>query len=422
LACFLGGALAGCSGGSDDKAPEVVPFEQARSDLQRLPATASPDAVRQLTRNNAQFSHDLWKAEAPTGNFFFSPHSISIALAMTYAGAAGATQQEMASTLRFAQPEPELHAAFNTLDQALATRGQNAKGADGKPFRLRVENSAWAQHDYEFLPTYLDVLAQDYGAAMNLLDFVARPEDSRKTINGWVDVRTEKRIPELLPEGTIDAATVLVLTNAVYFNAAWKTPFKPEDTRPGDFTKLDGTAVNVPLMHQYQEASYGEGPGWRAVSLPYDGNEVSMLAVLPDAGQFDAISQGMTGEKLDTILDGMSSKGVTITLPKFEIRTKLGLAERLAQMGMPTAFTSEADFSRMNGTRSLLIADVIHEAFVKVNEAGTEAAAATAVIIGRTSAPEPATFEANRPFLFYIVDNNTRAVIFAGQVLDPATG
>ena len=378
-ACLLGAALAGCSSDTEPATPEPTPFEQARSEQQRLPSTASSDAVRQLTRNNAAFSHALWTSEAPSGNFFFSPHSLSIALAMTYAGSAGTTQQEMAATLHFEQPEPELHAAFNSLDQALAARGQNAQGADGKPFRLRVVNSTWAQHDYQFSPTYLDVLAADYGAAMNLLNFVADPDGSRRTINGWVDERTEKRIPELLPEGVIDQSTVLVLTNAVYFNAAWDVPFKPENTQAGDFTRLDGSAVNVPLMHQVQETNYAEGAGWRAVALPYDGKEVSMLAVLPDPGQFETVAQSMTGDQLNTVLDGLTPKGVTITLPKFEIRTKLGLAERLAQMGMPTAFSSGADFSRMDGTRSLLIADVIHEAFVKVNEAGTEAAAATAV-------------------------------------------
>jgi serpin B len=255
---------------------------------------------------------------------------------------------------------------------------------------------------------------------MNLLDFASEPEASRVTINGWVSERTEERIPELIPENAIDGDTVLVLTNAVYFNASWNVPFKPEDTREGEFTKLDGSTANVPLMHQYQETRYGEGAGFRAVSLPYDGDEVSMLVVLPDAGEFDAVAEGMTANQIDEIVDGLSPRGVTITLPKFEIRTQLRLAERLAQMGMPSAF-SNADFSRMDGTRDLMLTDVIHEAFVKVNEAGTEAAAATAVLVGRVSAPQPATFEATRPFLFFILDDETRAVIFAGQVTDPAS-
>ena len=419
LACLLG-SLAGCSEGPDDGIPEPAPFEPVKSDQQRLPATASAESVRALTGNNAQFLHDLWRAEAPAGNFFFSPHSISIALAMTYAGSAGATQQEMATTLHFAQPEPELHAAFNSLDQALAARGQNARGVDGKPFRLRVVNSTWAQHDYAFLPSYLDVLAEHYGAAMNLLDFATQPEAARATINGWVNEQTEKRIPELLPEGAIARDTALVLTNAVYFNASWNVPFKPADTKEGAFAKLDGSAVTVPLMHQLQETRYAEGSGWRAVSLPYDGDEVSMLAVLPDAGQFDAIARSMTASQIETVLDGLSPKNVTITLPKFEIRSTLSLAERLAQMGMPSAF-ADADFSRMDGTRQLAITDVIHEAFVKVNEAGTEAAAATAVVVGRVSAPEPATFEATRPFLFFLLDDETRAILFAGQVVDPSS-
>ena len=413
--------LAGCGDSTDDKGPGSGPeVEQARSTKARLPADASTDAVRTLTSNNVDCAFDLLRTEDPDGNFFYSPHSISIALAMTYAGAKGQTRDEMAAALHFAQPDAELHAAFNTLDQKLATRGQGAQGADGEPFRLTIANAAWAQRDYAFLPTYLDVLAESYGAGVNLLDFVADPEGGRKTINDWVDVKTEGRIPDLLPEGVVNSLTRLVLTNAVYFNASWDEPFEEEDTVDGAFTLLDGTSITVPLMSQDASHRYAEGSGYRAVEMDYDGDEVSMLVIVPDAGTFDAFEAELSSAKLDSIVGALEHKEVSLTFPKFEFRTKLSLSQVLTDMGMPTAFTGSADFSGMNGTGGLQIQDVIHEAFVKVNEAGTEAAAATAVVGGLTSAPEYVELDVTRPFFFVIRDEETGAALFIGRVVDPS--
>ena len=395
-------------------------IDEAKSDKQRLPATAAPDSVKTLTANNAAFALDLLHVVKPSGNFFYSPHSISIALAMTYAGAAGSTKTEMAKALHFAQPDADLHAAFNSLDQALASRGKNAKGADGQPFRLRISNAAWAQHGYAFLPSYLDVLAQSYGAGIKLLDFIADSEGARVTINGWVSGQTEGKIPELLAEGTVNTDTRLVLTNTVYFNASWNEPFEPKATRDGSFTRLDGSTVTVPIMSGAVSTTWAEGTGWQATEIAYDGEEVAFLAILPAAGTFEQFEQALDAKKLGEIASAVGGHyEVTVKLPRFEFRSKESLAKRLADLGMPTAFTDAADFSGMNGTGNLKIQDVIHEGFVKVNEAGTEAAAATAVIVGTTSVPEMKTFEATRPFLFVIRDRATGAAVFIGRVVDP---
>lgn len=418
-ALVVSAILAGC--GNDEESPAPGPsVEEAKSEAARLPATAAPSAVKTLTTNNARFALELLHALKPEGNFFYSPHSISIALAMTYAGAAGTTKTEMAKVLHFEQPDADLHAAFNTLDQQLASRGKNAKDVSGNAFRLRISNAAWAQKGYPFLASYLDVLAQSYGAGIKLLDFVGDSEGARLTINDWVDVQTEGKIPELLAQGSVNPDTRLVLTNTVYFNASWNERFEPKATQDGSFARLDGSTVTVPIMTGPVSERWAEGPGWQATEILYDGEEIAFLAILPEAGSFEQFEAALDGDKLGQIAGAVSDGyRVTVKLPRFEFRSKRSLAPRLASMGMPTAFSDAADFSGMNGSGGLLIQDVIHEGFVKVNEAGTEAAAATAVSMGVTSAPEERTFDATRPFLFVIQDRETGAALFIGRVVDP---
>lgn len=411
--------LAGC--GSDEPAVSQPKIPEARSNAARLAADAPAQSVQTLCANNASFAIDLLHAAKPAANFFYSPHSLSIGLAMTYAGAASTTQTEMATVLHFAQPDGELHGAFNTLDQTLASRGQNAQGIDGQPFRLRISNAAWAQTGLGFLPSYLDLLAQDYGAGVELVDF-ANTEAARQTINGWVSHETERKIPELLSQTDLDANTVLVLTNTVYFNASWAKPFPPESTQDGGFTLLDGSSVSVPLMHGIVDGSYAEGSGWKAAEIDYAGHEVSLVAVLPDEGTFESFEQALDQTKLAEITGAFAGVGdVYITLPKLQIRTRLDLGGTLSEMGMPSAFSvADADFSGMTGSKGLYIQRVIHEAFVNVNEAGTEAAAATAVSMGRLALPQ--SLALTGPFLFLIRDKQTGAVVFLGRVVDPTAG
>lgn len=418
-ALLLTTGLAACGPAQGQKTP--LPMSEARSQAERLPPDASLESVRQLAKSEAAFALDLLRAIPDEGNTFYSPHSISTALAMTYAGALGETKEQMAKVLHFAQPDAELNAAFNTLDQVLESRGQGAKGADGQPFRLRIANALWAQQGHAFLPRYLDTLAEDYGAGVRLLDFVRDTEGARNTINGWVSERTEARIPELLPKGILDRDTRFVLTNAVYFNAAWARPFAPEQTKEGPFTLADGSQVRAPLMHGRLRGRYGEGSDFMAAEIAYQGAEVAMLAVLPRAAAIADFEKTLDARKLDEIVESLGTAELDLTLPRFEIRTPLALADLLKGMGMPDAFTPGlADFSAMDGSRDLYLQNAVHEAFVKVNEAGTEAAAATAVIGGLASQPELHAFEATRPFLFFIRDIETGASLFVGRVANPA--
>ncbi len=389
------------------------------------PRDTSPGVVSSeldaLVEGNSDFAFDLYHAlrAEEDGNLFYSPHSISVALAMTYAGARGMTEKQMAETLNFILSQPELHLAFNALDLELAKRGEGAEGSDGEGFRLNIVNALWGQEGYPFLGDFLDVLAENYGAGLRVLDFAGETEKSRQIINDWVSQQTEERIEELIPEGVIDAATRLVLTNAIYFNAAWKYPFDEDMTRDGIFNLLDGGQVTVPMMTQSQGFNYAEGDGFQAVEIPYDGEELSMVILLPEEGRFEAFENNLDAGKMAGIIDSMQKKQVNLTMPRFEYETDFSLKQTLADMGMPVAFSGGADFSGMTGSPDLFIAEVLHQAFVSVNEVGTEAAAATAVIMRESAAPGPEVdFTMDRPFIYLIQDNQTGANLFMGNVLN----
>jgi len=353
-------------------------------------------------------------------NLFYSPHSISLALAMTVAGARGETERQMADTLHFTLPQDRLHPAFNRLDLELAQRGEGAEGKDGEGFRLHIVNAIWGQEGYEFLSEFLDVLAENYGAGLRVLDFAGAPEESRVTINEWVSDQTENRIEDLIPPGAIDPSTRLVLTNAIYFNAAWAEPFEPDLTEDGPFYLLDGREVSVPMMRQMASFGYAEGEGVQAVELPYDGRELSMVILLPDAGEFDTFESVLDGGRVDRMVKNLAHRQVALAMPRFEFESGFSLVDALTALGMPDAFSGAADFSGMTGTRDLSIRDVIHKAFVSVDEAGTEAAAATAVIMGEAAMQEePVEVTVDRPFIFVIRDIETGTVLFVGRVVDP---
>jgi len=374
-----------------------------------------------LIEGNSAFAFDLYQAlRQEEGNLFYSPHSISVALAMTYAGARGDTAEEMADALQFILEQERLHPAFNWLDAELASRGEGAEGKDGDGFRLNIVNAIWGQKDYSFLPAFLDVLAENYGAGLRILDFMMEPEESRLTINDWVSDQTEDRIKDLIPEGAIDALTRLVLTNAIYFNAAWAYPFDEDMTANGPFYMLDGGQVTVPMMKQTESFGYTDGEGYQAVELLYDGDELSMVILLPEADQFQAFEEGLQADKVSDIISGLQLTEVALTMPQFEFDSEFSLKDTLAEMGMPVAFSTGADFSGMTGKPELFIAEVLHKAFVSVDGAGTEAAAATAVPMELTAVPEPLVeITLDRPFIFLIRDIETGAILFVGRVLNP---
>ena len=395
----------------------------ALSEKQRdtSPDVSTSDSTK-LVEDNSEFAFDLYQAlRQQKGNLFYSPYSISLALAMTYAGARGGTEQQMADTLHFELQQALLHPAFNALDLELASRGEGAKGKDDKGFRLHIVNAIWGQKDYKFLNQFLDVLAVNYGAGLRLLDFISEPEQSRITINNWVSDQTEGKIKDLIPQGVIDDLTRLVLTNAIYFNAAWLNPFENELTSDRAFHLLEGDDVTVPMMTQTNSFGYATGDGYQAVELLYDGSELSMIILLPNSGQFESFQNSLNAALVDHIVSDLQSRQVSLTMPKFEFESEFSLADTLAAMGMPMAFSDEADFSGMTGNRELTISDVLHKSFVSVDEAGTEAAAATAVVVGLTSAPEqPVQVTVDRPFIFLIRDIETGTILFVGQVVNPS--
>jgi len=394
-----------------------------QSDKQRDTSPNVKEAdLATVVDGNSAFAFDLYQAlREQDDNLFFSPYSISLALAMTYAGARGETAQQMADTLHFILSQGRLHPAFNSLDIELSQRGEGAKGKDGEGFRLHIVNAIWGQEGYKFLSEFLDVLAENYGAGLRPLDFANAPEESRITINNWVSDQTEGRIEDLIPQGLIDALTRLVLTNAIYFNAAWQHPFNEDMTEDGPFYLLDGGEVTLPMMRRTESFSYAEGDGYQAIELPYDGRELSMVILLPRAGQFEAFEDSLDAQRVDAILKQLESRRVALTMPRFEFESSFGLKEALAAMGMPVAFSGDADFSGMTGNRDLYIADVVHKAFVSVDEAGTEAAAATAVVMRLTALPgTPVEVTVDRPFVFLIRDIETGAILFVGRMVAPS--
>ncbi|MBI4304565.1 MAG: serpin family protein [Chloroflexi bacterium] len=411
--------LLGLSACAQPAAAEVV-----RSDKPRVtaPAASKTDLATQVDGNSI-FAFNLYQVLRETdGNLFYSPHSISVALAMTYAGARGDTLKQMADTLHFILGQDKLHGALNALDQELARRGEGAKGKDEKGFRLNVVNAIWGQKDYKFLSQFLDVLAENYGAGLRVLDFIKAPEPSRITINKWVEDETEGRIKDLIPQGAINDLTRLVLTNAIYFNAAWLYPFNKEATANLPFILLNGSQVSVPMMRQTKSYGYAAGDTYQAVELLYDGRELSMVILLPNSGQFASFEKSLDVKLIKEIIGKLGNRQVALTMPKFEFDSTFNLKKTLTAMGMGIAFDPDAaDFSGMTGNRELYISDVLHKAFVSVDEAGTEAAAATAVIVGTTSLPaEPITVTIDRPFIFLIRDIPAGEILFVGRVLNPA--
>jgi len=392
--------------------------EVAQSQAERIAAPDVPAAdMDALNAGNATFTVDLYHAvKGEADNLFFSPYSISTALAMTYAGAREETARQMAETLHFTLPAERLHPAFNALALELA---------GGDDFVLNVVNSLWGQQGYTFLPEFLDLLAENYGAGLRLLDFAAATEAARVTINDWVSEQTEDKINDLIPQGGITPDTRLVLVNAIYFNADWLYPFDKNKTHDASFTLLDGERVTVPMMdwETPERVPYTRGEGYQAVELPYVGGKTSLVLIVPDEGEFAAYEEAFTAEHLTSLLDDLNPESVALTMPKFSYDQNLSLADTLAALGMPDAVDpARADFSGMDGTRNLYIGDVFHKAFVAVDEAGTEAAAATAVVMLECAMPldDAIKLTVDRPFIFLIRDTGTGALLFVGRVENPA--
>jgi serpin B len=394
----------------------------AKSDLRRDPSPNIPSAdLQTVVENNNAFALDLYRSlRAQEGNLIYSPYSISLALAMAYAGARVDTESQMAQVLHFLPPVQN-HPAFNALELQLAERGK-AQSKEQAPLQLRIANAVWAEQTYPFLQSFLDTLALHYGAGIRLADFINQPKAVRTEINDWVSDQTEEKIEDLIPAGMLTPDTRMALVNAIYFKADWLHPFDANSTQDAAFHLLEGSDVMVPTMHQDAFIPYAKDDGWQAIELAYQGETAAMDIVLPDEGRFEEFESRLDDETVSAILAGLQPTSVMLGLPKFEFESAFGLRDQLTALGMKDAFDpGTADFSGMTERNDLYVSDVIHKAFVAVDEKGTEAAAATAVLMERTSARmSDVKLIIDRPFIFIIRDIPTGQILFLGRVLNPA--
>ena len=372
-----------------------------------------------IVRGDNQFAVDLYAQvdrEQSGKNLFFSPTSISVALAMTAAGARGLTQSEMVEGLHLDANLAQAHAHYHRLLEQWNAVGEK------RAYQLRVANRLWGQKGYPILPEFLALTRQQYGAEMLLVDFAQTGAASRE-INQWVEQQTNGKIKDLIPPSSLDAMTRLVLTNAVYFKGDWVHPFNKQNTREEDFAVSVQEKVKVPLMHLKSKLGYAEEETFQVLELPYVGRDLSMVVLLPKkADELPELEKTLTVDKLTSLMPTLHVREVNAYLPKFNLETSFGLNSTLQAMGMKRAFTREADFSGISSAEALYISAVLHKAYVDVNEEGTEAAAATGVVARAMAArlPQPIpVFRADHPFLFLIRDTKAGSILFMGRLTKP---
>jgi serpin B len=382
----------------------------------------SADVPKVVTSNN-EFAVDLYgQLRTHEGSLCFSPYSISTALAMTYGGARGKTAEQMARTLRFVLQADQLHPAFAALETGL-----NAVQQKGK-VQLAVANSLWPQQGFAFLPDYLALCRNYYGTSITPVDYLKDAETARKTINGWVEAKTDRKIVELLKPGMVDSATRLALVDAIYFKGKWARQFDSKLTSEQPFHLSAEKQVDARLMRQTGDFKYAEFPDLQVLELSYAGDDLSMIVLLPrEVDGLDHLDRELTAQNLASWTAKLRNQKVEVFLPEFKITCEFSLKQTLTTLGMPDAFNpSLADFSGMDGKKDLFIGKVIHKAFVDVNEEGTEAAAATAVLMQFRGMPTHATpvpvIRADHPFPFLIRDNRDGSILFMGRVTDPIQG
>lgn len=386
-------------------------------------AALSSDAAAVAAGNN-RFALDIYRqlnsSAKPGSNLLVSPFSISTALAMTYAGARGNTAQQMASVLGFSLPDDRVHSAFGELMRDL--------DVDREGYDLNVANRLFGQSGYPFKSPFLETTGRDYGAPLESLNFAADPESARQHINGWVEDQTNDKIKDLLPSGSITEETRLVLTNAVYFNGAWKYKFDEQFTKEETFYPAPGKQSLVSMMLQQEKLPYAESSDFQMLELPYAGDDLSMVVILPrERDGLAALEASLTNERLDSALADLRERQINVFLPKFTFDASFKLSDTLKDMGMTDVFDeSAADLTGIAESpwEKLVVKEVLHKAFIDVNEEGTEAAAATAVVVVAVSscvcAPqEPKTFRADHPFLFALRDRHSGSLLFMGRVMNP---
>jgi len=399
----------------------------------------SSDDVKQVAAGNNRFALQLYqKLQTEGGNLFLSPYSISTALAMVYAGARGETREQMAQVLSLATAGESPSAAGGsstatppagrpmTQEQVAQAFGKiikdlNARGA-GDKYELRVANALWGQRDYKFLPDFMTLVEREYGGKLQQVDFVKAAEQVRQTINTWVEKQTNGKITNLISPGVLDAMTRLVLTNAIYFKGNWVNQFEEDQTQDGPFTLTETTTVQVPMMNQQARFGYAETDTLQVLEMSYTGEGLTMVVLLPKKTDGIAeLGKELTADNLVQWLGQIRQREVIVSVPKFKMTSKFSLGQVLQSMGMTDALSDKADFSGMTGNRELFLSAVIHQAYVDVNEEGTEAAAATGAVMSVTSIGPGQTpvFRADHPFLFLIRDKKTDSILFLGRVMNP---
>ena len=424
LAVAAGDLLVGCS--SDDEAGPAGPggrtdLELVSSDAERSDgdSAAVPDAVGSIHALGAGLYAE---GSGVRGNLALSPYSVAVALALTLNGARGATLDEMLAVLA-ADGTERLNGGLNALTQSVEALAGKRRRLDRSTSDVALDsaNALFGQRGVDWQDDFLDTLAREYGAGMRTVDFATATESARAVINGWTAERTHDRIEEIIPPDVLDPSTRLVLVNALYFKAPWLEPFEKGATGDRAFHLEDGSVVQVPTMNAtLGSTSYGTGDGWQAVRMAYAGNDLAMTIVLPDEGRLTDVETAVGGGDLPSILASVEATSVGLSLPRWTFLTATLLNDALQALGMRTAFTGDADFSGMTTQMDLVVAAVLHQVFIAVDEDGTEAAAATAVVVDETSAMLPdQSVVVDRPFLFVIHDVEHGTPLFVGRVVDP---
>ena len=414
---------------------ELLTISEVRADLPRSTERAPRSDVRSVVTGDTSLAMGLYRefAAQADGNLFFSPYSISMALAMLEPGAAGTSREQLQAALGVELDADRYHAARNTLAQELAASGrpQDYDGdgrIDARPLQLEVTNGLFGQDGFEIEEPYLERLAADYGAGLQTLDFQDDANTARGTINDWVSRHTRGRIPTLFGEDTITPDTLLVLANAIFFKAAWAAPFDEAATEEAPFTRVDGSQVEVQMMRRQSQTLYGEGDGWSAAMLAYDG-DASMTVIVPDEGRFDEIERAMEDGLLEdlppwyrpTSDPQWAQRALDLRMPRFSFGSAPGLRDALDGVGVTDIFDdARADLSGISRSERLVVAAAVHKATVAVDEEGTVAAAATGMSMVPTAGPPPpASLTVDRPFLVAVRHGPTGSLLFLGRVMDP---
>lgn len=431
LGCALLGAsaLTACAGDPPSrravKQPEVEGIELVSSDVRRAagdPGLVGP-VVAGLDRFAGRLYGELTAAGGAGGNLVLSPYSVLVALGMTLTGAGGSTAEEMRAVLGVDDLGERWHKGVNALTAHVEDLAGEQERADGSRAELALSTAdqLFGQRGVAWEADFLDLLAKEYGAGLRTVDFVGATERARTAINTWVEEQTRDRIVDLVPAGVLDPSTRLVLVNAIHLKAPWEQPFEKGLTSPGAFHRPDGSQVDADLMRVPDLAtSLATGDGWRSVTLPYAGRRLAMTVVLPDDGGLERVEQQVRSGGFAAFTVDAEPAVVDLSLPRWSFRTAAPLKDPLSALGMPTAFGVGADFTPMTEEDlSLVVAEVLHQGFIAVDEEGTEAAAATAVVMAETAAPVAVPFLVDRPFLFVIHDVDHATPLFVGRVTDP---